>query len=68
MCEPTPQKIPKYATACWLSRIECVKRILEQWEELILAFSLDKDECYIADQLYKYNLMKPDTKAYFIFL
>ena len=53
--DKTNPKIPKVAETTWLSRGAAVGKVLEQYEELKLAFMLakDGDRCYQADQLFQ---------------
>ncbi|XP_028166143.1 zinc finger protein 862-like [Ostrinia furnacalis] len=51
-CGEKPLKILRSCDTRWLSVEETVTRILSQWEELKLLFSLHKDKCFTADQLH----------------
>ncbi|KAL0884118.1 hypothetical protein ABMA27_016137 [Loxostege sticticalis] len=50
-CGNEPLKILKVCDTRWLSIEPAVVRILSQWEELKLHFSLTKDKCHTADLL-----------------
>ncbi|XP_018365745.1 PREDICTED: uncharacterized protein LOC108763808 [Trachymyrmex cornetzi] len=67
-----PKKIAKLSGTRWLARIEAIKTIIDQWDELKLHFEMAKNsnrcsEGYVAEELY--NMYKNDeNKIYLIFL
>lgn len=70
--QSTPKKITKLSGTRWLARIEAIKTIIDQWDELKLHFEMAKSsyrcsEGYVAEELY--NMYKSDeNKIYLIFL
>ena len=68
-CGEKPLKITKVCATRWLSIEPAVSRILDQWEELKLHFSITKfsEHCYMAEVLYSmYN--DPQNVLYLTFL
>lgn len=49
-----PKKITRSCDTRWLSREDAISRIITQWDELLLHFSMARtqEKCYTAEQLY----------------
>jgi len=64
-----PLKILKMSDTRWLSIAPCVKRVLDQYEELKLHFQLSKDaeRNYTAELLFQ-MYSAPENKLYLVFL
>lgn len=64
-----PLKIPKVCDTRWISIEPAVKRILQQWDELKLHFSIVREEekCYTSEVLYE-MYKDPVNKLYLLYL
>lgn len=64
-----PHKILKYVSTRWLSLLQCVDRVLEQWNPLKMFFcDLDHDKSNSKLQKIKQQFENPLTKLYLLFL
>ncbi|KAH9377347.1 hypothetical protein HPB48_014719 [Haemaphysalis longicornis] len=52
----------------WLSISSCCKRILEQWDELKLHFTMCKDKYHCYDAEILSEVYDPVNKLYMVFL
>ena len=69
LTDTVPKKLPQLSATRWMSRYECVKRVLDQWNVLRKFFqqAASQEKCYTArqlDQIYK----DPQNYVYLIFL
>eukprot|EP00795_Rhopilema_esculentum_P009772 gene9772-18305_t len=59
-----PNRLLQLSATRWMSRYECIKRIIDQWESLMLCFRMaasGQEKCYTARQL---SSMFQDSRNY----
>eukprot|EP00794_Sanderia_malayensis_P015248 gene15248-16822_t len=65
-----PNKLLQLSATRWMSRYECIRRIIDQWDSLKLCFTMassGEEKCYTARQLAK-MYEDPTNYVYLIFL